>query len=88
MLSTWETPLATDFALMLVLGLVSVTAQFCIVHSFRYAQVYVIAPFEYVTILWAIFLGWLLFTDLPTPVMLAGAAIVVACGLYIVFRKQ
>jgi len=87
MLSTWKMPVATDFALMLVLGLVSVTAQFCIVHSFRYAQVYVIAPFEYVTILWAIFLGWLLFSDLPTAIMLAGAAIVVGCGLYIVFRK-
>ncbi|MDH3694819.1 MAG: DMT family transporter [Gammaproteobacteria bacterium] len=88
MLGTWKMPIATDFVLMFVLGLVSVTAQFCIVHSFRYAQVYVIAPFEYVTILWAIFLGWLLFSDLPTSIMLAGAAIVVGCGLYIVFRKQ
>ncbi len=88
MLSAWEVAPISDFALMLVLGLVSVTAQFSIVHSFRYAQVYVIAPFEYVTILWAILFGWVFFSDLPTLTMLAGAALVVGCGLFIVFRKR
>lgn len=88
MLNAWKTPEIGEFALMLAMGLVSVAAQFCIVHSFRFAEVYVVAPFEYVTILWAILFGWILFSDLPTPIMLAGAALVVGCGLYIVFRKQ
>lgn len=88
MLSVWKTPAIGEFTLMLAMGLVTVVAQFCIVHSFRYAQVYVIAPFEYVTILWAVLFGWVLFNDLPTPMMLLGAGIVIACGLYIVFRTK
>lgn len=80
----WTPPSAKQFGLMLTLGLVSLSAQFCITHAYRFAPVYVIAPIEYVVILWAVFYGWLLFADLPTIVMLGGAAIVIGSGLYIV----
>jgi drug/metabolite transporter (DMT)-like permease len=32
--------------------------------------------------------GWLVFGDIPRPAMLAGAAIIVAAGLFIFFREQ
>ena len=84
----WHTPSPTEAGLMLTLGLVSLSAQFSITHAFRFAPVYVIAPIEYVVILWAVFYGWLLFADLPTSVMLAGAAIIVGSGIYIAYLER
>ncbi|MGU9956382.1 MAG: DMT family transporter [Arenicellales bacterium WSBS_2016_MAG_OTU3] len=87
-LFSWVTPDLHSMALMIGLGVVSLAAQFCIVQAYRFTQVYVVAPFDYVTILWAILFGWMFFAHLPTPTMLFGASIVVACGLYIVMRKK
>ena len=80
----WTPPTSQGIVLMLTLGLVSLSAQFCITHAYRFAPVYVIAPIEYVVILWAVFYGWLLFADLPTTAMLLGSAVVIGSGIYIV----
>lgn len=84
----WHTPGMGDLLLMLFLGLVSVSAQYCIVTGFSYAPVYVVGPLEYTTLLWAIMFGWLLFGDLPTWIMLAGATLVVGSGLFVVFSAR
>ncbi|HEX4736137.1 MAG TPA: DMT family transporter [Allosphingosinicella sp.] len=54
----------------------------------RYAEVPVIVPFDYVQLLWAVLLGWLLFADRPPASTWAGAAIIVASGLYTVYREH
>ncbi len=74
--------------LLFGVGLISLVAQLRIVHSYQFAAVYVIAPFEYVTILWAILLGWLFFSEIPTAIMLSGCAVVIACGLVIVHLEH
>ena len=80
----WVMPNGADWMLLISVGVVTMFAQLCIVHAYRFAPVYTLAPFEYVTILWSIFLGWLIFNELPTMWMLIGAAIIVACGLKVI----
>ena len=84
MVFQWRPPTSGDFMLLFGVGVISLFAQFLIVHSYQFAAVYVIAPFEYVTILWALALGWFLFAEVPTVMMLAGSAAIIACGLIIV----
>ncbi|QJE72100.1 DMT family transporter [Aerophototrophica crusticola] len=55
--------------------------------GFRLAPAAVVAPFQYTQILWGVALGWLLFGDRPTAPMLLGAGIVIASGLYILYRE-
>ena len=88
MIFQWETPDAQSIMVMIGTGIVTLFAQSCIVHSYRYAPVYVIAPFEYVTILWAIFLGWWWFAEPPTSTMLSGAVIIILSGLAIVYLER
>jgi drug/metabolite transporter (DMT)-like permease len=88
MLESWITPTSGDLVLLLGVGAITLIAQLLIVHSYQFAAVYVIAPFEYVTILWAILLGWLFFAEIPTAMMLVGCAVVVACGLAIVHLEH
>lgn len=86
--SVWVSPSSSQLWLMLGLGLVSLSAVFCITHAYRFAAVFVIAPVEYIVILWAIFYGWILFAELPTATVLVGAAVVVASGVYIVCMER
>ncbi len=82
--SLWVQPVGTDWLLLLSVGVITMFAQLSIVHAYRFAPVYTLAPFEYVTILWALFFGWVIFSEIPTVLMLVGAGIIVACGIVII----
>jgi drug/metabolite transporter (DMT)-like permease len=54
----------------------------------RVGDIGLIAPFRYTSLLWAILFGWMLFGSLPDSLTVAGAAIVVATGLYTLLRER
>ena len=88
MLFYWETPDPTSLALMLLLGVITLFGQYAIVQSVRYARVHVIAPFEYITVLWAILIGWFVFSEPPTLTMMSGASLIIAAGLGIIWYER
>jgi drug/metabolite transporter (DMT)-like permease len=88
MLFYWETPDPTSLALMLTLGVITLFAQYAIVQSLQYARVHVIAPFEYITVLWAILIGWFVFSEPPTFTMMSGASLIIAAGLVIIWYER
>ena len=51
-------------------------------------RVWIIAAFDYASMLWALGLGVALFDEAPSPRVLLGAAIVVACGVYVLWREH
>ena len=61
--------------------------QIMITHAFRSAPAAIVSPFQYTSILWGLVFGYAVFGDLPDAIMLIGAAIVVASGLYILYRE-
>ena len=67
-------------------GLVWVSQQLTI-RAFRLAPVGAVAPFHYTELLWAALFGWLVWREVPAQHVWLGAAIVVASGLYVVFRE-
>ena len=79
---------ALDLGLSLVAGAVFACALLSITQAYRIAVVSSVAPFEYSYLLWVTLLGYLLFGDLPGPRTVFGAALVVLCGLYILYREQ
>lgn len=48
----------------------------------------ILAPFTYTQLLWMIFAGLMVFGDRPPPTVLVGGAIVVLCGLFLVWREK
>jgi len=62
--------------------------QYVSVQSVRYARVHVIAPFEYITVLWAMLIGWFDFSEPPTFTILSGAALIMAAGSRIFWYEQ
>ena len=70
------------------LGISGALGQYFITEAFRRAPPPVIAPLEYTALAWGMMFDWLIWMTAPSSRMLAGAAIIVASGLYIIHRER
>jgi len=76
------------YALLAALGLTGGLAQFALTASLRLAPVSVVMPMDYSNLVWAALLGWLLFATMPSPTLWLGAPLIIASGLWIVWREH
>lgn len=83
----WTTPAAADLPAIAVLALSGSCAQFALVQAFRYGEVSMLAPLEYSALIWATLFGYLFWSELPTPTVLGGVAIIVASSAYVAHRE-
>jgi len=84
----WVVPLPREAVLLVAAGLLGGVGQILLTESYRHAETGVIAPFEYVSMLLALVLGYVVFSEVPTASMLAGAALIVSAGLFIIWRER
>jgi len=56
--------------------------------AFRFAPAAVVAPFDYTALIWATLMGWLFWGEIPDLVTYLGAAVIIASGVYIVWRES
>jgi drug/metabolite transporter (DMT)-like permease len=83
----WVTPDAHGLVVLVGVGLLGGFAQMAMTEAFRIAPVSLIAPFNYASLVFAMAFGYAFWGDTPDAFLLAGAAIVVASGLYILHRE-
>ena len=84
----WVWPQGWEWAMMIGVGLVGGLGQILLTSSYKYAEVSTLAPFTYVSMIWALLIGYFVFAEVPTLGMLAGAALVIAAGVAIVLRER
>jgi len=84
----WVMPLAADALLIAVFGLLAGLQQWALNHSHRYAEASMLAPFEYLILIFAAVLGYVFWGEVPAYTTWIGAAIIVASGLFIIARKR
>lgn len=84
----WSWPDAKGWGLMVLVGLVGGIGHFCLIKSLDCAPAAVVAPFGYTSIVWSTSLGFLVFSDLPDLWTLAGGAIIISSGIYILHRER
>jgi drug/metabolite transporter (DMT)-like permease len=85
----WTTPDTwLDVALMLATGALGTGGHFLLILAHRRAPASVLSPFIYTQIVWATTLGYLVFANVPSGWTLAGAAVVIASGLYLLYRER
>lgn len=82
----WQTPLET--AVLIGCGLLGGVGQLFLSFSYRYAEASLNAPFEYTAMIVAVVMGYFIFDEVPTAIVLIGAAVVIAAGLVIVWRER
>jgi drug/metabolite transporter (DMT)-like permease len=79
---------AKTWTILLALGLFGGCGQLFLTSSLRYAPVSVVVPFDYTQLLWAVLLGWFIFASQPPATTWAGALVIIASGLYTVYREH
>lgn len=80
-------PSAADLALLTGLGLLSGCAHLTLIQGFRLAPSAVVAPFQYSQIVWGVMFGLWLFGDRPDQWVIAGSDVIIASGLFILWRE-
>jgi drug/metabolite transporter (DMT)-like permease len=79
---------AMDFAHLALSGFLAGLSSICLMTAYHRSPVAVVAPFQYTQIFWGALAGWLLWQQVPDQHLIAGAAIVAASGLYVIFREM
>jgi len=79
---------AGTWAILIGLGLAGGMGQLFLTSALRFAPVAVVVPFDYAQLLWAVLLGWALWGTHPPASTWAGAAVIVASGLYTLYREH
>lgn len=83
----WQTPSWSDLPVLIGTGIGGGVAQIWMTRGIQLAPVAVTAPFNYTQLIWAAAIGWLAFNEVPDIRTIAGAAVVVASGLFILYRE-
>ena len=80
---TWD-----DALLMLVSGVANAIGQFWWTRALHLAPTSAVAPFQYLSLVWALVIGFAVWGDVPTPGLLIGSAIVVGSGIFLFWRES
>jgi len=84
----WKYPSAWEWTALIGTGVLGGLAHLLLTESYRYAPASVVAPFDYTAILWAFIIGYAMFGEVPTTVVMVGAVIVMVAGLFVLFRER
>jgi len=84
---TWQPLQMSHLPLFLAMAVFGALGMALISQAFRLGEAAVVAPFDYTALIWASLLGWLLWGEIPGLWTYAGAAVIIASGIYIVLRE-
>jgi drug/metabolite transporter (DMT)-like permease len=84
----WTAVRLDDWWLFAAIALFGTAGITMITQAFRLAPAAVVAPFDYTALIWATLIGWLVWGEIPDAVTYLGAAVIIASGIYIVWRES
>ena len=84
----WTPPSLGGFALMAIVGVIGIIGYVCVNRALQLAPASVVAPFQYLSIIWSVALGYIAFGDVPEPATIAGAVLIIAAGGFILFQER
>lgn len=85
---SWQMPNRTEFMIIALLGIIATSGHLMIVFALQRADTGLLAPFQYLEIVNASLLGFIIFSDIPKDTTIIGAAIIIGSGLYLIHREN
>jgi drug/metabolite transporter (DMT)-like permease len=83
----WAWPSPDHWPLVVLIGLLGGCAQILLTLGYRHAPASIIAPFEYMALIYGFLFGFAFFDEVPDAALILGGVIVVGSGLYILRRE-
>jgi drug/metabolite transporter (DMT)-like permease len=84
----WLTPTMGELAVLATIGCLGGLGHIFLTESYRYAAASVVAPFDYTSMVWALVLGYAMFGERPTSMIVLGSAIIAGAGLFVIWREH
>ncbi len=84
----WVVPTSQEMLFLVLAGLFGGIAQIFLTTGYRHAEASLLAPFDYVSLIFALLIGYFVFSEVPTVPMLSGSALIVAAGILIIWREH
>ncbi|HZP20553.1 MAG TPA: DMT family transporter [Bauldia sp.] len=84
----WKLPDGADLLFLIGAGLFGGVGQVLLTQSYRFGDASLIAPFDYTSMIWALTVSLAVFGTWPSGIMLIGTAIVIAAGLFVIYREH
>ena len=84
----WKTPTIEEWGWLLLASVLGLCGHISVIKALSMAEASVLQPFFYVVLVWATFLGFLIFDDIPDFITIIGACIIVGSGLYAWYRER
>lgn len=84
----WQTPGATDWALLLLMAAVAVLGHLLIARAYTMAEASLLAPLVYTEMVMATVAGWWFFSEVPDGWTVLGVSILIACAITISTRER
>lgn len=81
-------PSTTALWMLGAFGLLATVNHLILVQAFRRAPASVLAPIQYLEIVTGVVLGWIIWDYIPNALKWLGIGIIVASGLYIIWRER
>jgi drug/metabolite transporter (DMT)-like permease len=83
----WRMPTPFDMGVIAASGVLVTAGHYYTIETFRHAETALVSPFKYLSIVWAILIGFMVWGDIPDVWMIGGTSLVVLSGLYILHRE-
>lgn len=84
----WQPPTAEQWLLLAAVGVMGSAGHILLVRAYESAPASALQPFNYGLPLWAVIIGWIVFDHLPDAWTFAGGGLVIAGGLYALWRER
>jgi drug/metabolite transporter (DMT)-like permease len=83
----WQALTLTQLGLLIVMGGSMICAQTCVVRAFAAGEATFVSPIQFIRLIGAALIGFLIFGEVPDVWTLAGATIIVSAALYTGHRE-
>lgn len=84
----WVDMAAVDMIWLLALCAMGIAGHFCLIKALELAPATLLQPFNYLQLVWAVIIGWIVFREMPDVWTFLGGAIVVGSGLFVFYRER
>jgi len=85
---SWVTPSVMASAALAAAALLIIAGYLLSIMTVRVGELGFVSPFRYTGLVWALVLGYTIFGHWPDPVTLAGGGLIVATGLFTLYRER
>lgn len=83
----WVTPTSKELGLLILMALIGIIGQWCLIQGFRMGEATVVAPANYVRLVFATILGFYLFAEIPDAYTIFGSLIIIGSNLLLIYLE-